>query len=452
MADVETANRRRLARQAQRATTWRNNGGLAAQQDRSRANQHSNQQRKSQGLLFYNDMLRDDPDLRMACIDRDIFNETFNKWKKEKGVSCHPSEALGYLKKLNLICKEANNSTATTIAWTADVDGIVLSFYDAKLRNNPRLRRSCTNRRVLTDTINEWKIEQRLENDLPSQKISISPTLFKSILMKLGLIMNPRDISTRNEIIWSAGIEGIVPLTAEERADTIPFDQNQVRANRAGLAFYNQKLRDNRVLRRSCAYRNILNDVMNQWLKSPSNEGDPPKEGVKCAALIFGLKHRWGLIDHINTEQGIVAWKEDVLCYNDGVITWKNRSYTDGKREWVSDEEYKRRVEKARNEYAAIVALSFYRLKMRDNAQLRQACTYRNFLNDTIDAWKLEPVEVGDPPRYTSRLSIIFQLHKQWGLIKSFTSEMIVWKEDMISGNESEQLRSYDDMLEALYA
>ena len=86
---------------------------------------------------------------------------------------------------------------------------------------------------------------------------------------------------------------------------------------------------------------------------------------------------------------------------------------------------------------------------MRDNAQLRQACTYRNFLNDTIDAWKLEPVEVGDPPRYTSRLSIIFQLHKQWGLIKSFTSEMIVWKEDMISGNESEQLRSYDDMLEA---
>ena len=126
MADVETANRRRLARQAQRATTWRNNGGLAAQQDRSRANQHSNQQRKSQGLLFYNDMLRDDPDLRMACIDRDIFNETFNKWKKEKGVSCHPSEALGYLKKLNLICKEANNSTATTIAWTADVHGIVL--------------------------------------------------------------------------------------------------------------------------------------------------------------------------------------------------------------------------------------------------------------------------------------------------------------------------------------
>ena len=285
MADDAAAYQRRLARQ-QRATTWRNNGGLVAQQDRSRANQQ-NQQRKSQGLLFYNDMLRDDPDLRMACRGRDIFNETFNKWKEEKGVSCRPSEALGYLKQLNIICKEANNSTATTIAWTADVDGIVLSFYDTKLRDNPRLRRSCTNRRVLTDIINEWKIEQRIENDASSQKISISPTLFISILIKLGLIINPRDASTRDEIIWSAGIEGIVPLTAEERAETIPFDQKQVRANRAGLVFYNQKLRDNRVLRRSCAYRNILNDEINQWLKSPSNEGDPPKEGVKCAAIIY---------------------------------------------------------------------------------------------------------------------------------------------------------------------
>ena len=49
-------------------------------------------------------------------------------------------------------------------------------------------------------------------------------------------------------------------------------------ANRTGLTFYDQMLRDNRVLRRACAYRNILDDVIDQWKKRPPNAGDPRKE------------------------------------------------------------------------------------------------------------------------------------------------------------------------------
>merc|ERR1712032_150743 len=148
-----------------------------------------------------------------------------------------------------------------------------------------------------------------------------------------------------------------------------------------------------------------------------------------------------------------MGWKEDVKCYNDGVITWKDRYPLDkeGNREWIGDEEFKRRGKEMSNEYAAIVALSFYQLKMKDNPQLRNACSFRYFLNDTIDSWKMEPVEWGDPPRNASRSSIIYQLHKQWGFIKSFTSEEVVWKEDESVDDRAEQLTSYEDMLEALY-
>ena len=45
----------------------------------------------------------------------------------------------------------------------------------------------------------------------------------------------------------------------------------------------------------------------------------------KSAAMIYGLIYKWSLIDHANSEQGIVAWKEDAHCYNDGVIIWKDK-------------------------------------------------------------------------------------------------------------------------------
>ena len=66
----------------------------------------------------------------------------------------------------------------------------------------------------------------------------------------------------------------------------------------------------------------MMYDVIDQWKKRPPNAGDPR---VPRAAIIYGLIYKWSLIDHANSEQGIVAWKEDVHCYNDGVIIWKDK-------------------------------------------------------------------------------------------------------------------------------
>jgi hypothetical protein len=120
------------------------------------------------------------------------------------------------------------------------------------------------------------------------------------------------------------------------------------------------------------------------------------------------------LIDHVNNDQGIVAWKEDVKYYNDGVIRWKDawpEKDNEGNQQWLSKDEFKKRGEQKKNEYAAIVALSFYNSMIRGNPQLRNACTYRYFLNETIDAWKMDVAGVGDPPRNAARSNIIHQLH-----------------------------------------
>lgn len=326
-----------------------------------------------------------------------------------------------------------------------------MSFYDAILRNNPRQRRACTNRRVLNDTINQWKIDQRLHKaEVPP--INIPPGMYVSTLMKLGIIINTREVSIREEIIWSDPIEDIAPLSEEERSNLVPFDRKQMRANRAGLSFYNQMLKDNRALRKACAYRNIFHDVIWQWRHLPPNAGDPPKDGVATASIVYGLTYKWGLIDHVNNQQGIIAWKEDVKCYNDGVIIWKSpwpEEDKEGNRLWLSEDEFKRRGEQMRNEYAAIVALSFYISKVRDNHQLRHACSDRRFLNDTIDAWKMEAFAAGDPPRNASRSNIIFQLQNQWSVIKSFTLDTVVWKHDAEWTEGADKSMTFDDMLAA---
>ena len=73
-------------------------------------------------------------------------------------VYVSPSTVMNHLRDADLI--QFINSTS--ILWTVYVDEMVLSFYDTKLRSNPRLRWSCTNRPVLNDTIDKWKIEQHL--------------------------------------------------------------------------------------------------------------------------------------------------------------------------------------------------------------------------------------------------------------------------------------------------
>jgi hypothetical protein len=170
---------------------------------------------------------------------------------------------------------------------------MVMAFYDSVLRDNPRQRRSCTNRRVLNDTINQWKIDQRFEGSEMIPGVTISPSVFVSTLMRLGVITNTREISTRDEIFWADDIDDIAPLTQEERSNIVHFDQKQMCANRAALTFYNQMLKDNRVLRRACAYRNIFEDVIHQWKRRPSNAGDPPKDGVATASIIYGLIKKW---------------------------------------------------------------------------------------------------------------------------------------------------------------
>ena len=321
---------------------------------------------KNIALSFYDAKLRDDTDLRRSwCSERSFLNEIFNQWKQERSsagkplqVYIAPSTVISQLKEADLI----HDINSTIIQWTADVDEMVLSFYDAKLRNNPRLRRSCTNRRILNDTINKWKVEQHLEGRTIKK---ITPAMIVTNLTKQGLIIPSESSGFREEIIWAEGIDGITPLSAQERTEMndLHFDQRQVRANRTALSFYNEKLRDNRTLRRACAYRNILHDTIDEWKGGATNAGDPPRD-VPPAAIIYGLIRKWELIDHVNGEQGIVAWKEDVHCYNDGIITWKDKyPYKDGKREWLSEDEFKSRQDQAKNERVSIVALSFYNIK-----------------------------------------------------------------------------------------
>jgi hypothetical protein len=85
---------------------------------------------------------------------------------------------------------------------------------------------------------------------------------------------------------------------------------------------------------------------------------------------------------------------------------------------------------------------------LRQDPQLQNACTNRYFLEDIIQAWKTSMINEGDPPRNVSRRNIVHRLHYEWGLIGSFTKEIIVWKEDTKGGGNEETL-SFDDMLAA---
>ena len=92
-----------------------------------------------------------------------------------RGQCSTSNNATKYSRELGIIFQnKSSRCNSTTIIWTADVDAIVLSFYDTKLRNNSRLRRSCTNRRVLNDTINQWKIERHLDESTTTRTKHIS--------------------------------------------------------------------------------------------------------------------------------------------------------------------------------------------------------------------------------------------------------------------------------------
>merc|ERR1712176_441344 len=96
--------------------------------------------------------------------------------------------------------------------------------------------------------------------------------------IKFNLIVENEN-GHRRDIVWTQGIEGIKPLRAEQKDHSNPNSggRKQVNANRAAISFYNEKLRDDQVLRRACAYRKILHDTIDQWKKAPINAGDPPR-------------------------------------------------------------------------------------------------------------------------------------------------------------------------------
>ena len=264
MTEASPEHRASSKRSQRRAAAWRQSGGKAGQLQQSKTKQKQKEDSHEKALQFYNEVLAHNTEFLHACRDRNVFDETLREWKRENCIqNLRPSHVLEHLRDEDIIFRHKSGN-ATCIIWTSHIDTMVMNFYDTMLRNNPPQRRACTNRRVLNDTINQWKIKQRLEGTevIP---VSISPSVFVKTLMKLDMVCNTREVSTRDEIIWSDPIEDVTPLiTEEERSEMMPFDQKQMRANRAGLAFYNQMLKNNRVLRRACAYRKLFVDDIHQ--------------------------------------------------------------------------------------------------------------------------------------------------------------------------------------------
>ena len=79
---------------------------------------------------------------------------------------------------------------------------VAISFYNSKQRDEPNLRKACCDRHVLDDTIDKWKVEQRVDG-LQSQIRGISRAdIIFSLRVHWKLI--DRKLQTENVIIWTA--------------------------------------------------------------------------------------------------------------------------------------------------------------------------------------------------------------------------------------------------------
>ncbi|KAL7534989.1 hypothetical protein ACHAXR_006195 [Thalassiosira sp. AJA248-18] len=76
---------------------------------------------------------------------------------------------------------------------------VALSFYNAKLRDNPTLRRGCADRHVLDDTIDQWKAEERLDGRV-IKGVPRSDIIF-GLRVKWKLIDSK--LTEENIIVWS---------------------------------------------------------------------------------------------------------------------------------------------------------------------------------------------------------------------------------------------------------
>jgi hypothetical protein len=199
-------------------------------------------------LSFYDEIFRNDANLRRMCTGRQSLNYEIDMWKERKALHGEPvmgvsrSDILRSLKtKWNLISRESNISAS--VNWTVDgtdggnggtraggrnrnrgvrgdIDNVSLSFYDAKLRNDAELRRRCSDRHVLDATIDRWKAEERLDGR-PITGASRA-NIIRSLCIKWRLIHTR--IQQDNVIIWTADMD----------SDADSADDDSQQANSAG--------------------------------------------------------------------------------------------------------------------------------------------------------------------------------------------------------------------------
>ena len=281
---------------------------------------------------------------------------------------------------------------------------VALLFYNATLRDDPAMRRKCTDRSILNEIIKLWKENEHLEGR--PMEVSVAPSNLIGCLKNAKLI----DTWTSKKITWA--------------------EDEDKRAENVAMSFYNTKLRGNPTLRRSCSDRSVLNDTVDLWKIEERLEGRRVIN-VPPARIIFSLM-KWELIDPNSNISRNIIWVEESVNNNG-----------EDEVEGVDNEHHFNK----KQQHANRAALSFYNSKLRDNPTLRWSCSHRQVLNVTIDQWKTERMNYGDPPRKFSRSSIIYGLIKKRGLIESTSEDVIFWKEDVDIFPSEDDVPSFDDML-----
>mmetsp|Transcript_32507 Transcript_32507/g.68348 ORF Transcript_32507/g.68348 Transcript_32507/m.68348 type:complete len:304 (+) Transcript_32507:252-1163(+) len=132
------------------------------------------------------------------------------------------------------------------------VNSTALSFYNAKLRDNSTMRRSCSDRHVLDETIDRWKAGERLDGR-QIKGVSRSDIIF-SLKTKWKLIDSK--VTEENIIIWKEedNDEDGVPeaIGADYKANRIARTVERIRnsrmeleSNRNGIVIDNVEWEDN---------------------------------------------------------------------------------------------------------------------------------------------------------------------------------------------------------------
>ena len=195
------------------------------------------------------------------CKDRQRLNHVIDQWKEHKAAQGDPvqgasrSDIIRSLKtRWDIIDRRSNVSVS--IIWTADgadrhttpeggaksrIDNIAISFYNAKLRDDPSLRRRCSDRHVLDATIDRWMANERLDGT-PIVNASRSSIIFS--LRKTWKLIHTK-LTEDNVIIWTADMassrvnsddeEDPQPNSADDRESRIRRTVARIKNSRAEM-------------------------------------------------------------------------------------------------------------------------------------------------------------------------------------------------------------------------